>query len=77
MDDTALENLVLSTMARGTTAELRFILENCDDREVARPIYAELRRIAYDMAKKYNFETSVARARYDLSALDEKRVVYA
>lgn len=78
MSDTALENLVLTTMARGTTAELRFILENCDDREVALPIYRELRRIAYDMAKKYDFERSAARTRYDLIALDpEKRVVYA
>ena len=78
MSDPALENLVLSTMARGTTAELRYILENCEDPEVALPIYRELRRIAYDMAKKYNFERSAARARYDLIALDpEKRIVYA
>jgi hypothetical protein len=49
------ENLVYSTLARGATAELRQIVENCEDCDTARPIYVELKRLFVLMEKKHGF----------------------
>lgn len=48
-------NLVHRTLAKGATAQLREIAETCQDRETARVIYTELRRIALKLAYQYDF----------------------
>jgi hypothetical protein len=50
------QNLVIKTLAKGATAELREIVENCDDRETARPIYTELLRLAHKLSHKFEFQ---------------------
>jgi hypothetical protein len=59
MTDTEREmrDLVLSTLAKGALVELRTIIDQCHDKDTARPIYTELRRLAYEIAKRHNFET--------------------
>jgi predicted Zn-ribbon and HTH transcriptional regulator len=47
-------NLVVRTLANGATAQLRSVIEVAD-REEARRIYDELRRIAAHLARKHNF----------------------
>jgi len=53
MDDSA-NNLVVRTLAKGATAQLREVLEHAD-RDTARPIYQELLRIAHHLACKHDF----------------------
>ena len=48
--------IVYMTLGKGATAQLREIAEKCEDRDTARVIYAELRRIAHQMNRKHNFE---------------------
>jgi hypothetical protein len=54
MSDIA-QNLVVTTLAKGATAQLREVIKVCDDRETARMIHAELMRLANDLARKHNF----------------------
>jgi len=65
-ENVELRNIVITTLARGALVELRVIHEQCDDAETARPIYAELRRLAYEIAKKHDFLRSQGHARMDL-----------
>jgi len=52
-------NLAISTLAKGATAQLREIIDHCDDREAARYIYTELRRLAHVLAVKHRFPAEV------------------
>jgi hypothetical protein len=50
-------NLVIRTLANGATAQLRSIIDVAD-REEARRLYDELRRIASLLARKHQFTTA-------------------
>jgi hypothetical protein len=46
--------LVVTSIAKGATAQLREVLEHAD-RDTVRPIYQELVRIAHHLACKHEF----------------------
>jgi len=58
----AANNLVVTAIAKGATAQLREVIEHAD-RETARPIYDELLRLAYKLAWKHEFVRSVREAK--------------
>jgi 4'-phosphopantetheinyl transferase EntD len=47
-------NLVITTLAKGATAQLRELVEHAD-KDAALPIYRELKRLAAQMARKHGF----------------------
>lgn len=49
------ENLIFRLASRGALAELQDIVANCADRDTARPIYTELRRLFVLLEKKHGF----------------------
>lgn len=53
MPDT--QNLIVSTLAKGATAQLREVIKVCDDRDTARTIHAELMRLAHELSRKHGF----------------------
>lgn len=52
------QNLIVTTLAKGATAQLREVIKVCDDRETARMIHAELMRLANDLARNHGFASS-------------------
>jgi hypothetical protein len=55
----AAENLVILTLAKGSTAELRSLIERCNDRETGRVLYTELRNLAHKLAVKHKFPAEI------------------
>lgn len=53
-------NLVITTLAKGATAQLRELVEHAD-KDSALPIYRELKRLAAQMARKHGFGESQLR----------------
>lgn len=53
------ENYVHKVLSRGSLAELREIVETCDDRETALPIYREIKRLSRRMEDKHKFGKEV------------------
>lgn len=49
----------IKTVAMSCLNGLRAIVKNCDDRDVSRLIYTELRSIAHQLAIKHNFPAEV------------------
>jgi hypothetical protein len=47
-------NLVITTLAKGATAQLRELVEYAD-KDAALPIYRELKRLAAQLARKHSF----------------------
>ena len=47
--------MVIRAIADGATAQLRSVVDDCDDRDTARRIHAELIRIASQLAQRHGF----------------------
>jgi len=48
-------NLAISTLAKGATAQLRSLIDQCDDADVARNIYVALGNLQSKIAVKHRF----------------------
>jgi hypothetical protein len=53
-------NLVITTLAKGATAQLRELVEHAD-KDAALPIYRELKRLAAQLARKHDFTEKPSR----------------
>lgn len=50
-----IENFTIAVLAKGTLAEMRMLIERCEDRETAQSIYREMRNLEHKLAVKYKF----------------------
>jgi hypothetical protein len=48
-------NIIILKLAKGSTAQLRLVIDQCDDRDIARTLYAELSLLKIKLAAKHNF----------------------
>jgi hypothetical protein len=59
-------DLVITTLAKGATAQLRELVEHAD-KDAALPIYRELKRLAAQLARKHGFAGEANRALADVT----------
>lgn len=62
MDAINAHNLIILARAKGSLAEIRTLTERCEDRDVARKLYADLMNIAAKLAAKHHFEKNQRKA---------------
>lgn len=50
------ENLTIAVMSKGVLAELRMLIERCEDKDTARAMYREMRQLEHKVRVKFRFE---------------------